>query len=92
MDEEELKSLCLGQLGKILPGVESKFLGASVLRTPIAYPVFSREYEQSRQEFEGSTGIENLLSIGRNGEFAHIFMEDVYWRTQKKVRKLLAAS
>ncbi|MEJ7700844.1 MAG: hypothetical protein WKF71_14520 [Pyrinomonadaceae bacterium] len=36
------------------------------------------------RNFEQSTGIENLLSIGRNGEFAHIFMEDVYWRTRKK--------
>ena len=33
--------------------------------------------------------IENLLSVGRNGEFAHIFMEDVYWRTRKKVRDLI---
>lgn len=92
MDEEKLKELCLEQLGKVLPGVKDKFLGATVLRTPIAYPVFSNEYEQARRDFEVSTGIENLLSIGRNGEFAHIFMEDVYWRTQKKVRKLLAAS
>ncbi len=92
MDEEKLKELCLEQLGKVLPGVKDKFLGATVLRTPIAYPVFSNEYEQARHDLEVSTGIENLLSIGRNGEFAHIFMEDVYWRTQKKVRKLLAAS
>jgi hypothetical protein len=41
------------------------------------------------RNFEQSTGIENLLSIGRNGEFAHIFMEDVYWRTRKKVRHLI---
>jgi protoporphyrinogen oxidase len=92
MDEEKLKELCLEQLCKILPGVKDKFLGASVLRTPIAYPVFSKEYEQARRDFAESTGIENLLSIGRNGEFAHIFMEDVYWRTQKKVRKLISAS
>jgi oxygen-dependent protoporphyrinogen oxidase len=92
MDEEWLKKLCLENLEKIIPGVKEKYLGASVLRTPIAYPVFSKEYEQARKEFEDSTGIENLLSIGRNGEFAHIFMEDVYWRTQKKVRKLLSAS
>lgn len=92
MDEEWLKKLCLENLEKIIPGVKEKYLGASVLRTPIAYPVFSKEYEQARQDFEESTGVENLLSIGRNGEFAHIFMEDVYWRTQKKVRKLIAAS
>jgi len=59
------------------------------LRTPIAYPVFLNEYEKERQDFEQSTHIENLLSIGRNGEFAHRFMEDVYWRTRKKVNTLI---
>jgi oxygen-dependent protoporphyrinogen oxidase len=91
MDEEWLKKLCLENLEKIIPGVKENYLGASVLRTPIAYPVYSKEYEAARQDLGRSTGVENLLSIGRNGEFAHIFMEDVYWRTQKKVRKLLSA-
>ncbi len=76
-------------LTRIIPDAKEKFLGATVLRTPIAYPVFLNEYETARKEFEQSTGIENLLSIGRNGEFAHIFMEDVYWRTRKKVRNLI---
>ena len=89
MDEEKLTELCLENLSKIIPGVNEKFLGAKVLKTPIAYPVFLNEYESARKDFERSTGIENLLSIGRNGEFAHIFMEDVYWRTQKKVRGLI---
>jgi len=64
-------------------------LGFTVLRTPIAYPVFLNEYEKERQDFDRSTHIENLLSIGRNGEFAHRFMEDVYWRTLKKVKNLV---
>jgi protoporphyrinogen oxidase len=89
MDEEKLKQLCLENLEKIIPGARKKFLGANVLRTPIAYPMFLNEYEKARQDFERSTGIENLLSVGRNGEFAHIFMEDVYWRTRKKVRNLI---
>ena len=51
-----------------------------------------------RLNFANSTQIENLLSVGRNGEFSHMFMEDVYWRTQKKTeefiknRKLLSES
>lgn len=89
MDEEKLKELCLENLEKIIPGAKDKFLGANVLRTPIAYPMFLNEYEKARRDFEISTGIENLLSVGRNGEFAHIFMEDVYWRTRKKVRRLI---
>ncbi len=89
MDEEKLTALCLANLTKIIPDAREKFLGAKVLKTPIAYPVFLNEYEAERQAFEKSTNIENLLSIGRNGEFAHIFMEDVYWRTLKKVRNLI---
>jgi protoporphyrinogen oxidase len=89
MDEEKLKELCLENLARILPNAKEKFLGANVLRTPIAYPVFLNEYEAARQDFEKSTNVENLLSVGRNGEFAHIFMEDVYWRTRKKTRHLI---
>jgi protoporphyrinogen/coproporphyrinogen III oxidase len=89
MDEDKLTELCLENLAKVIPDARAKFLGAKVLKTPIAYPVFLNEYEPARKVFEHSTGIENLLSIGRNGEFAHIFMEDVYWRTQKKMRNLI---
>lgn len=89
MDEETISQLCLKNLEKIIPDVRDRFLGASVLRTPIAYPVFLKEYEQERLEFAESTNVENLLSVGRNGEFMHIFMEDVYWRTRKKVQTLI---
>jgi protoporphyrinogen/coproporphyrinogen III oxidase len=89
MDEETITEFCLKHLVKIIPDARERFLGCNVLKTPIAYPVFLNEYEPARKDFEQSTGIENLLSIGRNGEFAHIFMEDVYWRTRKKVRSLI---
>lgn len=89
MDEEKLAELCLQHLTSIIPDAKKRFLGSNVIKTPIAYPIFLNEYEQQRRNFEQSTNIENLLSVGRNGEFSHMFMEDVYWRTQKKVRNLL---
>jgi protoporphyrinogen oxidase len=89
MDEEKLAELCLQHLTSVIPDAKKRFLGSNVIRTPIAYPIFLNEYEQERRNFEQSTNIENLLSVGRNGEFSHMFMEDVYWRTQKKVRNLL---
>ncbi len=89
MSEEKLIELCLEKMTTIFSDAKNEFLGGSVLRTPIAYPVFHNDYEKERQNFELSTNIENLLSIGRNGEFAHRFMEDVYWRTRKKVQKLI---
>ena len=89
MDEEKLSGLCLEYIKPVIPDAKERFLGCTVLRTPIAYPVFLNEYEKERREFERSTNISNLLSIGRNGEFAHRFMEDVYWRTRKKVQNLI---
>jgi protoporphyrinogen/coproporphyrinogen III oxidase len=89
MDDEKLADLCLEHITSIIPDAKKKFLGSNVLRTPIAYPVFLNEYEKERKDFEQSTKVENLLSVGRNGEFSHMFMEDVYWRTQKKVKQLI---
>jgi protoporphyrinogen oxidase len=89
MDEEKLAQLCLEHLTAVIPDAKKRFLGSNVLRTPVAYPIYLNEYEKERQNFEQSTNIENLLSVGRNGEFSHMFMEDVYWRTQKRVQKLI---
>jgi protoporphyrinogen oxidase len=90
MGDDALGLLCLCSLERILPGLRGKYLGCRVLRTPIAYPVFLREYEEIRQRFEVSTGVDGLYSIGRNGEFAHILMEDVYWRTLRKMGDVVA--
>lgn len=88
MEEEQLGELSLKHLETIIPDARRRYLGCRVLRTPIAYPIFLREYEDERVRLETSTGVEGLYSIGRNGEFAHIFMEDVYWRTLRKMRQL----
>ena len=89
MENEKLGEFCLEHLTSIIPNAKEKYLGCHTLRTPISYPVFLKEYEEERLDFEKGTGIENLLSVGRNGEFSHIFMEDVYWRTLQKMRKLV---
>ena len=89
MDEAGLLELTLDKLEELIPDVRARFLGSDILRTTISYPVFLKDYESSRKEFESSTKIKNLLSVGRNGEFSHMFMEDVYWRTGKKVRNLI---
>ncbi|MFN0280017.1 MAG: protoporphyrinogen/coproporphyrinogen oxidase [Pyrinomonadaceae bacterium] len=89
MSDDELAELCLNSMSEIVPDIRERYLGHNILKTGISYPVFLKEYEQARKEFEKSTNIPNLLSIGRNGEFSHIFMEDVYFRTQKKVAELI---
>lgn len=89
MEDEKLAEICLEKLQPIIPDVRQRYLGSRVLKTPIAYPVFLCDYETERQQFEQGTGIKGLYSVGRNGEFKHIFMEDVYWRTMRKMRELI---
>lgn len=88
MAEDRLLELCLEHLARIIPDVRQRLLGCQVLRTPIAYPVYLNTYEADRLRLRQTTGVAGLYSIGRNGEFAHILMEDVYWRTLKRVRGL----
>jgi protoporphyrinogen/coproporphyrinogen III oxidase len=90
MAEAELGEFCLGHLARLVPGLANRYLGCAVLRTPIAHPVFLNAYEKDRLELERTSPIAGLYSIGRNGEFAHILMEDVYWRTIAKMREVLA--
>lgn len=91
MDDEEVARLCVEHLRSIVPDVQRRYLSSRVMRTPIAYPVFLKTYEAERKALERSTGVEGLYSIGRNGEFAHILMEDVYWRTLRRTRELVAS-
>jgi protoporphyrinogen oxidase len=90
MADDDLGRLCVEHLAELIPDAARRYLGCAVLRTPLAYPVYRLDYEADRQALERSTGVEGLYSIGRNGEFAHILMEDVYWRTRAKMRQLLA--
>jgi protoporphyrinogen/coproporphyrinogen III oxidase len=86
--DEELGERCLQHLDWI-PNIRRRYLGCRVVRSPVAYPIFLNEYESDRQAFARSTGVEGLYSVGRNGEFAHWLMEDVYWRALNAMRQLL---
>ena len=90
MDDDELGERCLDGLVDIAPQARRDYLGCRVVRAPLAYPIFHTSYEADRQRFAHGTGIDRLVSIGRNGEFAHILMEDLYWRTMRKIRTLVA--
>lgn len=90
MADDELGEFCLRHLDPLIREARQRYLGCRVLRTPIAYPIFLNEYEHDRQRFAQSTQVGGLYSIGRNGEFSQIFMEEVYLPTLKKMRQLLA--
>ncbi len=89
MDDEALGELCIQELQEIIPDARRRYQGCRVLRAPAAYPVYLNEYEDVRLKLEYSTGVEGLYTIGRNGEFSHALMEDVYWKTQDKMRDML---
>jgi protoporphyrinogen/coproporphyrinogen III oxidase len=89
MDDDALGELCVQELQELIPDIRRRYEGCRVLRTPAAYPVYLNEYEDVRLKLEQGTGIDGLYTIGRNGEFSHALMEDVYWRTQDKMRSML---
>lgn len=89
MSNEELAEICLEGLCRIYPKLRDAYAGpGGLLKTTIAYPVFLSRYEEQRQAFARSSGVDGLYSIGRNGEFAHILMEDIYWRTLKRTAEI----
>lgn len=88
-NDEDLGKRCLEALDSIVPGIQARYCGCRVMRTPIAYPVYSLDYESERKNFEKGTGINQLVSVGRNGEFSHSLMEDVFWRTRRRVSRLI---
>ncbi len=90
MDDDALGERCVDALAEIVPGGRRAYLGCRVVRSRLAYPVFHLDEEPARLRLAHGTGVERLLSVGRNGEFAHILMEDVYWRTLRRVRRLAA--
>jgi protoporphyrinogen oxidase len=90
MADDAIGELCVEHLATVFPGIRERYDGCRVVRTPIGYPVYLRAYEDLRLSLEAGMPVEGLYSIGRNGEFAHILMEDIYWRTLERMRKLRA--
>lgn len=87
MSDDELAKLCLDHLAPLVPDVARRYLGVHVQRVALAYPKFLRAYDPDRERLERQElGVDGLLSIGRNGEFAHVLMEDLYWRTVRRLR------
>lgn len=90
-DNDTLARECLAGLAGTIPDAAQRYQGAHTLRLTTAYPIYHLDYEAERLAWQQGTGIEGLISVGRNGEFGHWLMEGVYWRTLAKVRQLMAA-
>jgi protoporphyrinogen oxidase len=83
--DEELARRCLDSLAALVPQAHRRYLGAKIIRIPIAYAVFDLSYESVRRSLKATLPVEGLLTVGRNGEFGHWLMEDVFWRTTRRV-------
>lgn len=88
MDDEDIGQLCIEHLDAMFPGAKARYKGCRVVRTPIGYPKYLREYETERRALEAGLPVEGLYPAGRNAEFAHILMEDIYWHTLERMRDL----
>ncbi|MBM3676009.1 MAG: FAD-binding protein [Actinobacteria bacterium] len=88
--DDELGEQVADAMRAIVPTARRDYLGCHVLRSPVAYPVFDLAHEAARLRLADGTGLDRLLSVGRNGEFAHLLMEDSYWRTLRRIRALAA--
>ena len=90
LTDDEAVERCVSTLEPLIANVRSMVIGATVLRQPLGYPVFALEYEHDRAALaRDGTGIGGLLSVGRNGEFDHILMEDTFWRLRRRIPRLV---
>jgi len=90
MADDEVVERCISTLDPLIPDARSRVIGASVLRQPLGYPVFALEYEKDRAALASQgTGIDGLYSVGRNGEYDHILMEDIFWRLRRRIPRLV---
>lgn len=90
MTDDQIVEQCISTLGPLIPDVGTRVLGASVLRQALGYPIFARDYEDDRASLaEKGTGVRGLHSVGRNGEFDHILMEDTYWRIRRRTPSII---
>lgn len=76
---------------ELIPDLPRRYVATYSTRSPIAYPVYARATESARVAVHAH-GVAGLASAGRNAEFAHLLMEDVYWRTLRTTRALAPAA
>ena len=92
LTDDEAIERCVSTLDLLIPNVRSWMIGATVMRQPLGYPVFALEYETDRAAFATTgTGIGGLHSVGRNGEYDHILMEDTFWRLRRRIPTIVTA-
>lgn len=86
--DDDLGRSVADHVARWVPDVAQRLTATRVRRIGLAYPIFALATEPIRAALADDLGVAGLVSIGRNGEFAHLLMEDVYWRTTRATRTL----
>lgn len=70
--DDELAELVKDSVARCGLPIESKVLQVVTKRLPFAYPIYNRGYEKYFElQDEWASGLENVLTFGRQGLFAH---------------------
>jgi protoporphyrinogen oxidase len=70
--ETELAEILLDSVARCDLPVKSKILEIKIKRLPFAYPIYTNGYEKYfRVQDEWASNLENILTFGRQGLFAH---------------------
>lgn len=70
--DEELAEMVRDSLEKCGLPIESEILQVTTKRLPFAYPIYTQGYEKHFDlQDEWASGLENVLTFGRQGLFAH---------------------
>ncbi|MHB2032547.1 MAG: protoporphyrinogen/coproporphyrinogen oxidase [Gemmatimonadaceae bacterium] len=83
--EERVVEYALRALESVRGDLGTRYVDASVTKIPLGYPIFLQRYEHIRTTLPQVVRIPGLCIAGRNAEFAHLLMEDVYWRLRRRL-------
>ena len=68
MKDEDLVTMALGELRTLGLGGDADLVGGTVIRQPMAYPVYDEEYRESLDLIRGwLSNFSNIQVVGRNG-------------------------
>ncbi len=88
-DDDDLLDRCLGELKMLGFDLRRQVRGRFSKRITHGYPVFELGYREHRDRLLGAvSGLENLVSCGRQGTFRYIFMDTAMQMGRMAARNL----
>ena len=77
MDDKKLFERCISELSDLGLDLKDKVVGYFTTSVVYAYPVYTMDYRKNRDSLlDYLKGVGNMVSVGRQGLFDYIFMDD----------------